>query len=275
MRKSNKPLAARNLPVRNLPLRNLPVLLVCSTALAAVLCVAPHVSGADAPSAEELLAKSIAYHDPEGVWGEAAVRVTIQGELSDELAARSGARTTERRAVIDPRTGRFDVAFEESGAEVKMTVVGDEATVTVDGRSDLSAEELEKYRATVPRALLLRNYMSYLYGLPMKLRDAGVNLDPTPERTTFQGEDVWALRVTYDEAVGRDTWYFYLDPETAALVGYRFYHDEDAGDGEYIVLDGEIEGGGLRLPKVRRWYTNQEGTYLATDTVAELEVLEP
>lgn len=252
-----------------------PIALIVSTVLAAVLCVGAPARGADSPSADELLARSIAYHDPDGVWGERPVRVTIAGVLSDELAARRGTSTTERRALIDPVAGRFEVAFAEQGALVEMTVVGDEAVVTVDGRSDLSPEDLERYRATAPRALLLRNYMSYLYGLPMKLRDAGTNLDPVPERTTFEGEDVWALRVTYDQEVGGDTWYFYLDPETAALVGYRFYHDEEAGDGEYIVLDDEIEGGGLRLPKVRKWYTNQGEKYLATDTVAELTVLEP
>jgi len=226
-------------------------------------------------TADQLLARSIAYHDPGGVWGERVVEVTIHGELSDELASRRGVSTTVRHAVIDPIAGRFTVSYQQEGAEVRISVVGDEATVTVGGRSDLSAEELERYGAAPPRPLVLRNYMSYLYGLPMKLRDAGTHLDPEPQRTTFQGEDVWALRVTYDEAVGSDTWYFYLDPETAALVGYRFYHDEAAGDGEYIVLEEMAEDGGLRLPKVRRWYTNQGDTYLATDTLDDLRVVRP
>lgn len=107
----------------------------------------------------------------------------------------------------------------------------------------------------------------------LKLRDPGTRLDPVPERTVFADRDVWALRVTYDEPVGSDTWYVYLDPETAALVGYRFYHDEAVGDGEWIVVDGEAEDEGLRLPRVRRWYTNADDTYLATDTLEELEVL--
>jgi hypothetical protein len=243
-------------------------------AVAAALALATVLPAASsgAPSAAELLSRSIAHHDPDGVWGERVVQVVVRSELSEELAARRGTSGTVRRAVIDPTSGRFAVSYEQGDALVEISVAGDRATVTVDGRSDLSAEELERYGAAPPRPLVLRDYMSYLYGLPMKLRDPGTNLDPAPERTTFQGRDVWALRVTYDESVGRDTWYFYLDPETAALVGYRFYHDEAAGDGEYIVLEDEISAGGLRLPRVRHWYTNPDETYLATDTLDELRV---
>lgn len=252
-------------------------LVVVSAAFA--LSLAPVAEAADppsasgsSPSARALLERSIAYHDPEGLWGEAVVQVVVRGELSEELAARRGYSTTVRRAVIDPPSGRFALSYERDGALVEISVRGDEASVTVDGRSDLAPEELERYGAAPPRPLVLRDYMTYLYGLPMKLRDPGTNLDPEPERTTFRGRDVWSLRVTYDEEVGSDTWYFYLDPETAALVGYRFYHDEAAEDGEFIVLEDEIRAGGLRLPKVRHWYINRDGTYLATDTVQELRV---
>ena len=58
----------------------------------------------------------------------------------------------------------------------------------------------------------------------------------------LQGQAVYALRVTYDESVGKDTWYFYLDRKTCALVGHRFYHDEAVGDGEYAVLSEEVSG---------------------------------
>lgn len=245
--------------------------LVLATALPAAPADPPSAA-ASTPTARELLERSIAYHDPDGVWGEAVVQVVVRGELSEALAARRGYSTTVRRAVIDPTSGRFALSYERHGALVEISIVGDEASVTVDGRSDLSAEELERYGAAAPRLLVLRDYMTYLYGLPMKLRDPGTNLDPEPERTTFRGRDVWSLRVTYDEDVGSDTWYFYLAPETAALVGYRFYHDEAAGDGEFIVLEDEIRAGGLRLPKVRHWYVNRDGTYLATDTVQELRV---
>jgi hypothetical protein len=57
-------------------------------------------------------------------------------------------------------------------------------------------------------------------------------------------------------------------------VGYRFFHDEGKGDGEYIVLEGEIEGGGLRLPARRTWYTNAEDELLGTDVLRSIRSLD-
>ena len=80
------------------------------------------------------------------------------------------------------------------------------------------------------------------------------------------------LRVTYAPEVGQDVWYFYFDPESFALVGCRFFHDEAANDGEYIVFDGEVEGPhGLRLPRLRRWHMNRDGEYIAVDDVKSIE----
>ena len=107
----------------------------------------------------------------------------------------------------------------------------------------------------------------------MKLRDRGTIVDPEAIRTEFQGGVVWQVRVTYDPEVGTDTWYFYIDPRSFALVGYRFYHDETANDGEYIILDRIIEGDGMRLPKVRSWYRNDNDELVGTDTLRSIERL--
>jgi len=73
------------------------------------------------------------------------------------------------------------------------------------------------------------------------------------------------MKVTYDAEVGGDTWYVYFEPERYRMVGYRFYHDEARGDGEYIVLEGEHAIGGMRIPARRSWYVNADGRYLGTD----------
>ena len=57
------------------------------------------------------------------------------------------------------------------------------------------------------------------------------------------------------------------------MIGYRFYHDEAANDGEYIELEGIQEGGGLRLPRARTWYTHKEDKLLGTDTLIKIERL--
>jgi len=116
----------------------------------------------------------------------------------------------------------------------------------------------------------MRDYYVYLWGLPMKLRDPGTQLGGV-KSTTFTDQDAYSLRVTYAPEVGKDVWYFYFDRETAALVGYRFYHDEAKNDGEVIVLEGEYEGHGMRLPESRAWTTHQDDRYLGTDTLLAID----
>ncbi|MEO1368819.1 MAG: hypothetical protein AAFX50_16715, partial [Acidobacteriota bacterium] len=60
------------------------------------------------------------------------------------------------------------------------------------------------------------------------------------------------------------------DRGTAALVGYRFYHDASKNDGEYIVLEGEHAAHGMRLPEGRAWFTHQGDRHLGTDRLLRL-----
>ena len=48
----------------------------------------------------------------------------------------------------------------------------------------------------------------------MKLTDAGTKIGEV-KSDAFAGAAVHALRVTYEEAVGGDTWYFYFDSESS------------------------------------------------------------
>jgi hypothetical protein len=214
-------------------------------------------------SATALLERSIAYHDPDGRWARGAFKFI-------ELASRpdgSGHRNVLR---FDNARGRFELETSVDDRAVTLVVENDTVAVRLDGRSNLSAAELERYRLTSAQVLSRRNKDLYLWGLPMKLKDPGTRLDPRVTETDFEGRAVYQLRVTYDASVGSDTWYFFLDRETCALVGHRFHHDEAAGDGEYAVLSEEISSQGLRLPRVRQWYTNKEKAPVITHTILSL-----
>lgn len=79
------------------------------------------------------------------------------------------------------------------------------------------------------------------------------------------GDNYYVLKVTYDEQVGKDVWYFYFDTKTYQMMYYQFYHDEEKLDGEYIALDGIEIIKGIKMPKNRAWYYNKNQQYLGTD----------
>jgi hypothetical protein len=107
----------------------------------------------------------------------------------------------------------------------------------------------------------------------MKLKDAGTIIDPIVQRKTFKAKEYLVLKVTYDEGVGSDTWYFYFDPKTYAMEVYQFFKDEAKNDGEYILLSELQVINEIKIPKVRAWYYNKNNGYLGTDKLISAKKL--
>ena len=214
-------------------------------------------------AAEALLARSIAFHDAQGRWGSRVVLLTWNGTGADG----------EERSMVDisifPDGRSFEMSGRYRGAALEYATDGATYSVRVDGANP---DEETRTRLALSRdgGMFWRDYYGYLAGLPMKLRDPGTRIDADPVPTEFIGREVQSIRVTYDAEVGGETWYFYFDPESAQLVGCRFYHDESANDGEYIVFEGVIEADGLRLPQSRRWYVNADDRFLGEDVIERL-----
>lgn len=216
-------------------------------------------------SAEQLLERSMAFHDPDDNWNKSRFTLVVDMQIP-------GRPVRSSEIVIDNEKGTFDLSVVQGGNLLQWSVDGlDSAEMKVNFRAPNQAEA-DSLSLTTDRARRWRNYYCYLYGLPMKLTDDGTNIEEGVMETTFMGKPVLALKATYDEQVGKDTWYFYFNPDTYAMVGYRFYHDEAQNDGEYIVLEGMSIHNGLRIPKDRSWYTNAENKLLGTDYLVSMEV---
>jgi len=208
-------------------------------------------------SPEALLEKSIKYHDPKEQWGTTPLNLHLK-----ETRPNGADRSTN--ISIDLQNSTFTLDQMRDGNQVAYKVINDVCSFQLNGSSDISEEDLKKYRLNCERAQSMRNYYTYLWGLPMKLRDEGTILQDA-KLTSFMEQEAYSLKVTYSPEVGVDIWYFYFDPTTYAMIGYRFYHDEAANDGEYIPLKGEEKIQGFRLPKERTWYTHKEDKLLGAD----------
>ena len=194
--------------------------------------------------AKDILASSIGYHDPEGNWEQFSGSFTIEVTSKDKPSF-------TREVIIDLSQEYFEL-IETRGDATKTYRIDKGVYATEDS-------------LTQARTLKLRDYHTYLYGLPMKLKDPGAQIDPKTERVIFHGRESIRMRVTYDPSVGSDTWYFYFNPENYALIAYQFYHNEAIGDGEYILLEELETVEGIKMPKIRSWYYNNDGSYIGTD----------
>lgn len=216
-------------------------------------------------SADDLLNKSIQYHDSHG----ALMHHDVTLHLNEKRP-----NGTDRKSTV-----AFNISEESytntrisEGVEIKSKRTKGKYTITINGRSEYSDEEKEKYRLNPDRMETMKNYYQYLWLLPLKLKDEGTIIDTEVKTKDFFGKESLEIKATYDPKVGKDVWYFYFNPETYALHGYRFYHVEADNDGEYIILNGETSDHRVRLPKSRKWYTHKEDKFLGEDVLVKLDV---
>lgn len=214
----------------------------------------------------DFLTKSIAYHDPDNLWPTAAMKLIFH-EMDEER------QDVIREVSIINQTSEFVFYQKDDEKEIQFSVQQDTCDIMLNSARDFTDDEREKFRLNCEQGRLYRNYYGYLYGLPMKLRDPGTIVHPDVIEEEFNGKSYYSIRITYDEEVGSDTWYFYLDKTTYALSGYRFQHNVEEHDGEYVTLDGIIEHNSMKIPKTRTWYYNKTGEFLGVDDLDRIEAL--
>lgn len=211
----------------------------------------------------DLIAKSIQYHDPSGLLIKKNVEMLFTG-------TRPGGEDSKTAITFNIKKETFQMENARDEVIIKSSLNKDKATILVDGKEKYSNEIKEKYRLNPERLVMMKNYYQYLWLMPMKLNDPGTIIDSKVSRVDFFGKDLLQIKISYSPEVGKDIWYFYFNPKTYAMQGYRFYHDESKNDGEYIILEDEAIFGNVRLPKKRTWYTHKEDKLLGTDILDKL-----
>ncbi|MDB9720611.1 DUF6503 family protein [Winogradskyella sp.] len=237
------------------------------TIITLVICCFSLTGIAQNITAEALLEKSINYHDPTDSWK------TFKGKFKVVMTTPNApARTSLIR--LDLRNEFFSIKATKHTVTTVYTLTKGKCYMVYNGKNIDSIAAKEK-NMSCNRATLYKNYYTYLYGLPIKLRDPGTNLSKTVEKRTFKGKEYLVLKVTYNEAVGSDVWYFYFNPNTYAMEVYQFFKTDANGkvkpkSGEYILLSEEAIVNGIKMPKLRAWYYNKDDSYLGTDTLFEI-----
>lgn len=216
-------------------------------------------------SGPEIVDRSIRYHDPDSDWFRAIVTMELRETRPEGI-------DRDASLVLDVVAGEFDYEARIGDHTIRRALLDGDCLTSLDGRTELTHEEQQEHGLDCARIGRYRDYYRYVWGIPMVLTDPGTIIDPDASFSELDGEKALRVRVTYDEEVGTDVWYFYFDPETFAVRGARFFHDESANDGEVIVFEGEISAGSLTLPRERHWYTNAEDRHLGSDLLDSLEL---
>ncbi|MFN2458093.1 MAG: DUF6503 family protein [Chitinophagaceae bacterium] len=215
---------------------------------------------------QQLLDKTIAYHDPKHNWTKLKTHLYL---TSTDTAGNENPFEIE----IDNATGYFCHITHEDGKEIVKGLSNGKEFYLINGKKEISGEDREKYNLTPDGVKWVRSFYGYLYGLPMKLRDKGANISDKASNEVFNGKRYQIIGITYDPEMGKEVWTFFLDPKTAAMEAYRFMFSAGSNEGEYVLLDQIVMVDGIKIPKVRKWYLVKGNKYLGTDNLLKAEKL--
>lgn len=207
-----------------------------------------------------LLARSLEYHDPQESWGVTPLQMTW-------TSIRPGGKAGSVYEIEITADGDFLMHGNRSGRQLEYMVVGGEAHVSVDGDTSPNEETRKQMAIWSDDEFFWRDYAGFLGSVPMNLPTADAYIHPKVVETTLDGRAVLAFDMTFEPEVGKDTYTFYFEQESARLVGLRFYRNDPSSDGETILFEGESMVGNFRLPKNRHWYTNKDDRFLGTDAI--------
>ncbi|MFT4566286.1 MAG: hypothetical protein ACI9FN_001241 [Saprospiraceae bacterium] len=216
-------------------------------------------------SATEVINRSIQYHDPKGILEDEKISMHF-------IETRPNGSDRKSDVTIDLAKELYIINREVDNHHVSMKWQKNKSQFKLDASSKLNIEQIEEYNLNDERLHKMKDYYRYLWHLPMTLKDPGTIISDKVQSVLFNDQESLEIKTTYDPKVGADIWYFYFNPETYALIGYRFYHDESANDGEYILLTEEYQSGELRLPKKRAWYMHKDDKYLGEDILSSIQI---
>lgn len=170
----------------------------------------------------ELLEKAINYHDPNSNWP------TFSGNFKVTMTSPKRSKRVSDVNINLPSEFFSVTAVKDS--VVTTYTVGKNSCRLFYNEKELTEAEGEDIKMTCKGANMYKNYYTYLYGLPMKLKDAGTIIDPKVERKIFKGKQYLVLKATYDDKIGTDVWYFYFNPKTYAMEVYQFFKTDQKGN---------------------------------------------
>jgi hypothetical protein len=220
----------------------------------------------DLPTANEVLRRSLQFHDPSEAWGKGSLKFVM-----DE--PRIGFAERQSTVVLGMADGQFELERVYDGVLVKRYVQGDSCYSTVDGErvSQADTATIALYRLECERTQNFQRFYRLLNGMPMSLFSPDVSLDEAVTAVVFDEIPCYRLSARLNQSVISEEWFFYFDQRDGRLRGYG-YANQDAG--EFLRLDGVVDIAGMQLPRMRHWYSRTDSTYLGSDLMVEVSLVD-
>ena len=215
-------------------------------------------------SPQKVLEKAIRHHDPNGSWARFHQRLHFRVSIPNQA-------DTFSVVEIDNRRRYFNYIARDGKRTIEKGFNDRAFFAIIDGKEAKSAVDIQRFRLSREKVSEVRDFFTYVIGLPMRLTETGARLSPKLQSEIFNGEACWVLRVDYPTINANnaqtESWLFYINKGNYAMRGSRFIRNNNVKNGAYIVFEGETTIKGINLPQTRHWFWSEDDRFLATETI--------
>jgi|GEM_PF-3242303 len=216
--------------------------------------------------AEQIFDLVIQYYDPSGLWN------SYRGEMHLYSLRPDGA-SKEEDLVIDNQADLYQSTLFLNGTQVTSGIRHDTVFFAINGRQNLTQEERSAY--ALNEKSIREKFHQYLlhFGFPMHMKQAGLLPDEQVEQEVFNGKSCLVLK--FSEALSenglaccRHPIHLLIDSSDYSIAGVRYPEGAEGGEATYALFSEELEAGGIRIPKVKTYYSLADSGYLLTDALS-------
>ncbi len=214
-------------------------------------------------TSQEILQKSIEYHDPNNNWQRLNIHLHIQEPRIDN---------PERYSIVklNNRSDAFEL-IRNRNEHISRHVIDSEGkpTVLFNENENIPPELVAKYRLNPDRNFVYRDFYKMLYGLPMTLNDATIKAMGQVESTIYNGEVCHQIPLELKEEMFSKHWVIYIAKSNFTYCGMEIIFPDDNTKGERLYFDGEVNLDKIKIARYRHWHTYPEGKYSGSDIVVK------
>lgn len=194
-------------------------------------------------SNEEIISRTIEFHDPYNNWH------TLRAEFHFDSQF-SFADSTQEDIVVQIEVAENNFKYDNKYRKVALSYPRDTCMQESENGS------CEQYRWT-------KNFYTYIWGLPMKLKDPGIHPEKETKKTFFNNYKCHVVPVHYE----KENFLFYIDTANFQLRGFEFHKNDSSGKGEKIVLKDLYEFNHIKFPRHKTYIILPENTLGGTNEV--------
>lgn len=191
-------------------------------------------------SSEEIISKSIQFHDPHSHWSKFQATMNFESSFSWN----------------DSIPEHLELTFDNFNNH--FNYINHDRKVEIDFHPD-SCKGIPQNELCNSYAWTYKFY-PYVWGLPMKLKDPGIQPEKGIKKTALKNDSVWEIQVNYEA----ENFWFYFDDQNYQLRAFKFIKNDTSAHGEIVILDKLQEVQSINFPKHKTWL-NLDSSLIGTN----------